>query len=101
MPTSIVAENGELLSSAPVPRFDPNSVFLFVGVVFCVAFVGLGGPGGFLGAPGGWSLNLSSRSGVPPLLLSLKSSPGAPKPPPGPPKPTENNTKKTMFRSNP
>ena len=38
----------------------------------------VGGPGGGFGGPGGGFFSLSSRSGLPLLLLSLK-------PPPGPP----------------
>ena len=45
---------------------------------------GIGGPGGGLGGPGGGFFNLSSSSGLPLLLLSLKPPPGPPKPPPGP-----------------
>ena len=43
---------------------------------------GCGGPGGGFGGPGGGFLNLSSSSGLPLLLLSLKPPPGPPKPPP-------------------
>ena len=39
------------------------------------------------GGPGGGFFSLSSSSGLPLLLLSLKPLPGPPKPPPGPPKP--------------
>ena len=48
---------------------------------------GVGGPGGGFGGPGGGFFSLSSSSGLPLLLLSLKPPPGPPKPPPGPPKP--------------
>ena len=39
------------------------------------------------GAPGGGFFSRSSSGGLPPLLLSLKPPPGAPKPPPVQPKP--------------
>ena len=60
---------------------------------------GFGTPGGGFGAPGGGFFSLSSSSGLPLLLLSLKPPPGAPKPPPGPPKPPKNKTKnKTKIK---
>ena len=83
------------------PKVRPKQCFFVCWCCFLCCFCWFGWSWWFSWCSWGWSLNLSSRSGVPPLLLSLKSSPGAPKPPPGPPKPTENNTKKTMFRSNP
>ena len=60
-----------------------------VGVIFDIGGGlggGVGGPGGF-GGPGGGFFSLSSSSGLPLLLLSLKPPPGPPKPPPGPPTP--------------
>ena len=68
---------------------------------------GVGGPGGGFGAPGGVFFSLSSSSGLPLLLLSLKPPPGAPKPPPGPPKPNkteqqaEQKHNKSVFSSDP
>ena len=47
-----------------------------------------------------WSFNLSSSSGLPLLLLSLKPPPGAPKPPPGPPKPTKTKQKTKQKLNN-
>ena len=44
---------------------------------------GFGGPGGAFRGPGGGLFSLSSSSGLPLLLLPLKSPPGPPKPPPG------------------
>ena len=66
--------------------------------------MGLGGPGGGFGAPGGGFFSLSSSSGLPLLLLSLKPPPGAPKPSPKPKKTkqqTEQTNKKTLFSSDP
>ena len=48
---------------------------------------GVGGPGGGFGGPGGGFFSLSSSSGLPLPLLSVKPPPGPPKPPPGPPTP--------------
>ena len=62
------------------------------GGVIIVA-VGRGPGGGFcgrgadFGGPGGGFFSLSSSSGLPLLLLSIKPSPGRPKPPPGSQKP--------------
>ena len=69
--------------------------------VFCFVFVGLGGPCGGFGAPGGVFFSRCSSSGLPLLLLSLKPPPGAPKPPPGPPKPTKTKQKITLLRAIP
>ena len=57
-----------------------------VGVIIDIGG-GLGGPGGGFGGPGGGFFSLSSSSGLPLLLLSLKPPPGPRKPAPGPPKP--------------
>ena len=56
-------------------------------VVCCFVFVGFGGPGGSFGAHGGCFFCLSSSSGLPLLLISLKPHPGLQKPVPGPPGP--------------
>ena len=77
------------------PGSELNSDFLFFCSVFCFVFLGSGGPGGGFGAPGGGFFSLSSSSGLPLLLLSLKPPPGASKPPPGPPEP-----KKTKQKTN-
>ena len=53
-----------------------------VGVIIDIGG-GLGGPGGGFGGPGGGFFSLSSSSGLPLLLLSLKPPPGPTKPPPG------------------
>ena len=59
---------------------------IVVGVIIDIGG-GLGGPGGGFGGPGGGFFSLSSSSGLPLLLLSLKPPPGPPKPAPGPQKP--------------
>ena len=56
---------------------------------------GFGGPGGGFGGPGGGFFSLSSSSGLPLLLLSLKPPPGPPKPAPGPQKPPPGPPKMT------
>ena len=43
--------------------------------------------------------SLSSSSGLPLLLLSLKPPPGAPKPPPGPPKPNKTKQKQNKKQN--
>jgi len=50
---------------------------------------GPGGPGTGFCSPGGGFFSLSSSSGLPLLLLSLKPPPGPPKPAPGPQKPPQ------------
>ena len=72
-----------------------------VGVIIDIGG-GLGGPGGGFGGPGGGFFSLSSSSGLPLLLLSLKPPPVAPKPPPGPRTPAktkQNNKKHSLGRS--
>ena len=65
-------------------------MFLFsLCFVFRVVFVGLGGPGGGFGDPGGVFFGTGSSSGLPLLLPVLKPPPGPPKPLPGPPGPRQ------------
>ena len=64
-----------------------NSDLLLFCFVLCFFWGGFGGTAGGFGAPGGGFFGRSSSGGLPPLLLSLKPPPGAPKPPPVRPKP--------------
>ena len=57
----------------------------------------VGSPGGGFGGPGGSFPNLSSCSGLPLLVLSLKPPPGAPKRPPKPKKTKQKTKQNTPY----
>ena len=59
-------------------------MFLFSFRFVYLVFVGLDGPGGGFGAPGGVFLAQVPAVALPLLLPVLKPPPGPPKPPPGP-----------------